>query len=138
MDALDGICARITGLCAYSLPLSYALNCVSADEAGIQFQILNRSKGAAVWVRVATIVCSMSTDVSPQSPRAQVDRKLYKKHIQSMLHNYPNLELRAGSVFDLVLNKPSASTDFLHSEVRGVQLGELIVLSSFVPSDIAL
>ena len=111
---------------------------MSADEAGIQFQILNRSKGAAVWVRVATIVCNMSTDISPQSPRAQVDRKLYKKHIQAMLHNYPNLELRAGSVFDLVLNKPSVSTDFLRSEVRGVQLGEFIALPSHIPSDSAL
>ncbi|KAM5545802.1 hypothetical protein V8D89_000840 [Ganoderma adspersum] len=99
VDALDGLCSKVT------------------DEAGIQFQILNRSKGAAVW-----------------SPRAQVDRKLYKKHMQTRLHSYPNLDIRAGSVFDLVLGQPSMSTDFPRSEVRGVTLDsrEVITCSQVV------
>ena len=58
-----------------------------------------------------------------QSPRAQVDRKLYKKHMQTTLHSYPNLDIHAGSVFDLVLGQPSMSTDFPRLEVRGVTLG---------------
>ncbi|KAI0631425.1 glucose-inhibited division protein A subfamily [Trametes polyzona] len=99
VDALDGLCSRVT------------------DAAGIQFQMLNRSKGAAVW-----------------SPRAQVDRKLYKKHMQEALDRYPNLDIRAGSVFDLVLGPPPISQDFARSEVRGVKLdsGEVISCSQVV------
>ncbi|KAH9912974.1 glucose-inhibited division protein A subfamily [Epithele typhae] len=90
------------------------------DEAGAQFMMLNRSKGPAV-----------------QSPRAQVDRKLYKKHMQAALFNYPNLDIRAGSVFDLVLSHPTTSssvTDFPRSEVRGVKLdtGDVITCSQVV------
>ncbi|KAI9065742.1 glucose-inhibited division protein A subfamily [Trametes sanguinea] len=99
VDALDGLCAKVT------------------DAAGIQFQMLNRSKGAAVW-----------------SPRAQVDRKLYKKHMQEALHRYPNLDIRAGSVFDLVLSPPSTSYGLPRSEIRGVKLdsGEVITCSQVV------
>ncbi|TBU27479.1 glucose-inhibited division protein A subfamily [Dichomitus squalens] len=99
VDALDGLCAKVT------------------DEAGIQFQILNRSKGAAVW-----------------SPRAQVDRKLYKTHMQAALRSYPNLSIHAGSVFDLVLGHPLGSTDLPGAEVRGVKLdsGEVIACSQVV------
>ncbi|KAI0354469.1 glucose-inhibited division protein A subfamily [Trametes cingulata] len=99
VDALDGLCSKVT------------------DAAGIQFQMLNRSKGAAVW-----------------SPRAQVDRKLYKKHMQDALRNYPNLDIRAGSVFDLVLGASSKSFPSPVSEVRGVKLdsGEVITCSQVV------
>ncbi|CAL1702492.1 unnamed protein product [Somion occarium] len=69
VDALDGVCGRVT------------------DKAGIHFVMLNRSRGAAGW-----------------GPRAQVDRKLYKRHMQETLHNYPNLDIRAASVHDLVLD----------------------------------
>ena len=57
-----------------------------------------------------------------------MDRKLYKKHMQATLHGYTNLDIRAGSVFDLVLGQPTTSTDFPRSEVRGVTLGALIVI----------
>lgn len=69
VDALDGVCGRIS------------------DLAGIQFKVLNKSKGPAVY-----------------GPRAQIDRKLYKKHLQEYLKDYKNLTIRAGSVADLVLN----------------------------------
>lgn len=39
-----------------------------------------------------------------QGPRAQIDRKLYKQHLQAYLNDYPNLTIQAGSVSDLVLN----------------------------------
>ncbi|PCH34857.1 GIDA-domain-containing protein [Wolfiporia cocos MD-104 SS10] len=101
VDALDGLCGRVT------------------DKAGIQFQMLNRSKGAAVW-----------------GPRAQVDRKLYKKHMQEALHGYPNLDIKAASVFDLILNNSSevASDKSPWGVVGGIRLdsGETIRCSQVV------
>jgi tRNA uridine 5-carboxymethylaminomethyl modification enzyme len=64
-----------------------------------------------------------------QGPRAQIDRKLYKKHMQKFILNYPNLDVRAGSVFDLVFNptlppayEPSSSRNVL-AAIDGVRLG---------------
>ncbi len=54
------------------------------DEAGIHFRILNASKGAAV-----------------HSPRAQADRKLYKKAINKILKDYENLQIKFASVEDI-------------------------------------
>ncbi|KAF9788019.1 mitochondrial translation optimization protein [Thelephora terrestris] len=101
VDAMDGLCGRIT------------------DKAGIQFHVLNRSKGAAVW-----------------GPRAQVDRKLYKRHMQETLFNYPNLDIRAGSVFDLILDHTAASNGTAGPTiaVRGIKLdtGDLVKCKSVV------
>ncbi|KAH9920645.1 glucose inhibited division protein A-domain-containing protein [Fomitopsis serialis] len=99
VDALDGVCARV------------------ADKAGIQFQILNRSKGPAVW-----------------GPRAQIDRKLYKKHMQEALHGYRNLDIRAASVFDLVINRSPEGPSGSWGKIEGVQLdsGEIIKCSQVV------
>src|SRR5882757_2194749 len=68
IDALDGLMARAT------------------DRAGIQFRVLNRSKGPAV-----------------RGPRAQADRKLYRQAVQALLAEQPGLEIRAGAVEDLVI-----------------------------------
>src|SRR5689334_17966200 len=68
IDALDGIMARAT------------------DRAGIQFRVLNRSKGPAV-----------------RGPRAQADRKLYRGAVQALLAEQPGLTIRAGAVEDLVI-----------------------------------
>ncbi|MCX7163166.1 MAG: tRNA uridine-5-carboxymethylaminomethyl(34) synthesis enzyme MnmG [Rhodocyclales bacterium] len=59
----------------------------AADEAGIQFRILNASKGPAV-----------------RATRAQTDRQLYKQAIRSRLENQPNLTLFQQAVDDLVLS----------------------------------
>ena len=68
IDALDGIMGR------------------AADAAGIQFRLLNRSKGPAV-----------------RGPRAQSDRKLYKAAIQSLLAGQPGLDIRSGGAEDLTV-----------------------------------
>ncbi|KAJ1921016.1 Mitochondrial Translation Optimization [Mycoemilia scoparia] len=68
VDAMDGLCGRM------------------ADLSGVQFRILNRSKGPAV-----------------HGPRAQIDRRLYKTHMQETLMNYKNLSIREGSVADILL-----------------------------------
>ncbi|TAN58671.1 MAG: tRNA uridine-5-carboxymethylaminomethyl(34) synthesis enzyme MnmG [Rhodospirillales bacterium] len=68
IDALDGLMGRVI------------------DRAGIQFRMLNRSKGPAV-----------------QGLRAQADRKLYRLAMRQALEETPNLTLIYGSVEDLVL-----------------------------------
>ena len=65
-----------------------------------------------------------------QGPRAQIDRKLYKQHMQNCLENYPNLTIKIGSVHDILL---SHSSDVIEKEtdapiygyVKGVKLGGL-------------
>jgi tRNA uridine 5-carboxymethylaminomethyl modification enzyme len=68
IDALDGVMGRV------------------ADAAGIQFRLLNRSKGPAV-----------------RGPRAQSDRKLYRQAMQAALAEQANLDIRAAGVEDLIL-----------------------------------
>ncbi len=58
------------------------------DNAGIHFRILNSSKGPAV-----------------HSPRAQADRKLYKKSVNKLLVNYPNLSIIYDEVKDIIIEK---------------------------------
>ncbi|MYN12619.1 tRNA uridine-5-carboxymethylaminomethyl(34) synthesis enzyme MnmG [Pusillimonas sp. TS35] len=59
---------------------------LATDEAGIQFRILNRSKGPAV-----------------RATRAQADRSLYRKAIRTRLQNQPNLTIFQQAVDDLML-----------------------------------
>ena len=61
-----------------------------ADASGIQFRILNRSQGPAVW-----------------APRAQADRKLYHQAVLSRLREVPNLEIVTETAEDIVLDKSS-------------------------------
>jgi tRNA uridine 5-carboxymethylaminomethyl modification enzyme len=68
IDALDGVMGRM------------------ADKAGIQFRMLNRSKGPAVW-----------------GPRAQIDRKLYRQAMQAELGAYPNLTILEDGAEDLIV-----------------------------------
>src|SRR5512143_3141526 len=68
IDALDGLMARV------------------ADEAGIQFRVLNRSKGPAV-----------------QGPRAQADRQLYRKAMQAAISAIPGLKIIEAAVEDLTV-----------------------------------
>src|SRR5919198_2362311 len=70
VDALGGIMGR------------------AADRATIQFRMLNRSKGPAVW-----------------APRAQADRTLYRRAVRSLLEQFPTLELTQGMVTDLLFDE---------------------------------
>ena len=80
IDALDGVMGRM------------------ADIGGIQYKVLNRSKGPAV-----------------RGPRAQIDRKLYREAMQAELAQTPNVTLVAAAVEDLILEG---------SEVGGVMVAD--------------
>lgn len=73
-----------------------------ADAAGIQFRLLNRRKGPAV-----------------QGPRAQADRKLYRRAMQEMMLNYPNLTVVGGAAEDLLYADTEAGP-----VVSGVVMGD--------------
>ncbi len=74
IDALDGVMGEI------------------ADKSGIQFRLLNRSRGPAV-----------------QGPRTQSDRYLYRKYMQEKLLNYCNLSVFADPVIKFIFNKNTIS-----------------------------
>lgn len=84
VDALDGVCGR------------------SCDVSGVQYKVLNRRKGPAVW-----------------GPRAQIDRRLYKNSVQETLKATPNLSICTEPVEDLLLEYPEGGV----RSCRGVMLG---------------
>ncbi len=63
-----------------------------ADSSGVQFRMLNRSKGPAMW-----------------SPRAQSDRMLYSQHIREKLEEIPTLHMRQDSVVGLLTDSGSVN-----------------------------
>ena len=74
----------------------------AADEAGIQFRMLNASKGPAV-----------------RGPRAQMDRSLYKASMQRLVEDQPNLVVHDGAVTDLILERCASGSQ---ASVSGVTL----------------
>ena len=80
------------------------------DRAGIQFRILNRSKGPAV-----------------QGPRAQADRKLYRNAIQDLLNGQPGLEIRADAVEDLILGPDDAVEGVRTAKGEDIRAGAVVV-----------
>ncbi len=71
-----------------------------ADAVGIQFRLLNTSRGPAVW-----------------SPRAQCDKRQYRVKMRQVLEAQGNLHIKQAEVVDLVLDEPEGSR-----AVRGVRL----------------
>ncbi|MGK9233031.1 tRNA uridine-5-carboxymethylaminomethyl(34) synthesis enzyme MnmG [Inquilinus limosus] len=92
IDALDGIMGRVI------------------DRAGIQFRILNRSKGPAV-----------------RGPRAQADRKLYRQAMQAVLAEQSDLDLVAGSVEDLTFDSSGAVSGVTLADGRMLAAGAVVL-----------
>ncbi len=91
IDALDGVMGIV------------------ADKSGIQFRLLNRSRGPAV-----------------QGPRTQSDRALYKEHMQGILLNYQNLEVIADPVTKFLFNK-NKIVGFVCQSGKEIRCKELIL-----------
>jgi tRNA uridine 5-carboxymethylaminomethyl modification enzyme len=82
IDALGGIMAEVT------------------DAVGIQFRLLNTSRGPAVW-----------------SPRAQCDKQQYRLKMRAMLEAQPNLQIKQAEVAELIIEIEGD-----HRRVRGLRL----------------
>ncbi len=91
IDALDGLMGRV------------------ADAAGIQFRLLNRSKGPAV-----------------HGPRAQADRKLYRQAMQAAIQDTRNLSVLEGGVEDLLVREGRVEGVIL-ADGREVRAGAVVL-----------
>ena len=91
IDSLDGVMGEI------------------ADKSGIQFRLLNRSRGPAV-----------------RGPRTQSDRSLYRKFMQEKLLNYCNLSVFSDPVIKFIFNKSSIS-GFITQSGKKVSCSKLIL-----------
>jgi tRNA uridine 5-carboxymethylaminomethyl modification enzyme len=93
IDALDGVMGIV------------------ADKSGIQFRLLNRSRGPAV-----------------QGPRTQSDRALYKEHMQKILLNYKNLAVIADPVVRFIFDdNENKVVGFLCQSGAEIKCKELIL-----------
>jgi tRNA uridine 5-carboxymethylaminomethyl modification enzyme len=92
VDALDGVMAR------------------AIDRAGIQFRMLNRSKGAAV-----------------RGPRAQADRKLYREAVQGLLREQENLTILEGSAEDVVVNDAGQIVGVVTGGGKTIACGAVVI-----------
>ena len=91
IDALDGVMGEV------------------ADKSGIQFRLLNRSRGPAV-----------------RGPRTQSDRSLYKKYMQKKLLNYCNLSVFSDSVIGFIFSK-NAITGCYTQSGKKIKSGKIIL-----------
>ncbi|MBL4692366.1 MAG: tRNA uridine-5-carboxymethylaminomethyl(34) synthesis enzyme MnmG, partial [Magnetovibrio sp.] len=92
VDALDGIMGR------------------AADAGGIQFRMLNRSKGPAV-----------------RGPRAQADRKLYKKAVLDLVLDQQNLTVLEAAVVDITLEDSGRVSGIVLQDGREISAGAVIL-----------
>ncbi|ORE92047.1 tRNA uridine-5-carboxymethylaminomethyl(34) synthesis enzyme MnmG [Aurantimonas sp. 22II-16-19i] len=76
---------------------------LAADRGGIQFRVLNRRKGPAVW-----------------GPRTQADRKLYRAAMQALIASTEGLAVVEGDVFDLALNDAGAVSAVVFADGRRI------------------
>ena len=91
IDALDGVMGEV------------------ADKSGIQFRLLNRSRGPAV-----------------RGPRTQSDRSLYRKYMQEKLANYCNLSIFSDPVIKFIFHKNTIN-GFITKEGKKVLCSKLIL-----------
>src|SRR6266567_3096078 len=88
VDALGGIMGEIT------------------DAVGIQFRLLNTSRGPAVW-----------------SPRAQCDKQAYRVRMREVLESQPNLRIKQAEVADLIVEAAASQSSIDGQRMcRGIQL----------------
>ncbi|MBM85353.1 MAG: tRNA uridine-5-carboxymethylaminomethyl(34) synthesis enzyme MnmG [Rhodospirillaceae bacterium] len=92
IDALDGLMAR------------------AADASGIQYRLLNRSKGPAV-----------------QGPRAQIDRRLYREAMQALILDQLNLTVREAPVEDILTDEDRAVSGVLAGDGRVFRANQVIL-----------
>jgi tRNA uridine 5-carboxymethylaminomethyl modification enzyme len=92
IDALDGLMGR------------------AIDRAGIQFRMLNRSKGPAV-----------------RGPRAQADRKLYRRAMAELLAETPALDIVEGTVEDLILDYDGRVAGLTLGDGREIAAGRVVL-----------
>ncbi|MCP4394166.1 MAG: tRNA uridine-5-carboxymethylaminomethyl(34) synthesis enzyme MnmG [Alphaproteobacteria bacterium] len=92
IDAMGGIMAKVI------------------DQAGIQFRILNSSKGPAV-----------------RSPRAQADRALYRKNMSEALKTVENLDVCAVATEDIIADKDNRVTAIITAEGQEINAGAIIL-----------
>ncbi|HNQ91573.1 MAG TPA: tRNA uridine-5-carboxymethylaminomethyl(34) synthesis enzyme MnmG [Alphaproteobacteria bacterium] len=92
IDALDGVMGR------------------AIDQSGIQFRMLNASKGPAV-----------------RGPRAQADRKLYRLSMQDILLNYENLEIISCPAEGLITEENQRVTGVILADGRTLKAGAVVI-----------
>jgi len=92
IDALDGVMGQV------------------ADAAGIQFRLLNRSKGPAV-----------------RGPRAQADRKLYRQEMQKTLLNMENLTILPLAIEDIMVGQDQRVSSAITVDGKEVKAGAVII-----------
>ncbi|MCJ1293857.1 hypothetical protein MMC34_005413 [Xylographa carneopallida] len=99
IDALDGLAGRIV------------------DKAGVQFRVLNKKKGPAVW-----------------GPRAQIDRELYKKEMKAEILSTKGLGVIEGKVADIVMTEGLDGQGVIRKRIAGVRLesGEVLECAKVV------
>ena len=104
VDALDGLMAA------------------AIDRAGIQFRVLNRSRGPAV-----------------RGPRAQADRRLYRRAIAELLAAQANLSIEARPVDDLLLDGQGRAAGVLTADGQAWQAGAVVLTTgTFLRGEIHL
>lgn len=94
IDALDGVMGRVI------------------DKAGIQFRMLNASKGPAV-----------------RGPRAQADRKLYRENMQALLLDYPNLTLVGDGAEEILFDASGRVSGVKTTSGSSFSCGSLVITS---------
>jgi len=92
IDALDGVMGRVI------------------DQAGIQFRMLNASKGPAV-----------------RGPRAQADRKLYREAMQTLLSDYENLEIISCGAEDLIIEENQSVSGVILADGRRIDCSSVVL-----------
>jgi len=92
IDALDGVMGR------------------AIDRAGIQFRLLNRSKGPAV-----------------RGPRAQADRKLYRRAMAGILAEFDRLEIVEGGVEDILVDASGHTAGLILGDGREIAAGRVVL-----------